>query len=169
MTFGQTSFYPSYHEPSSIYSLQEIENPGEVYNLIGAYHVIGGITAGQTSTLTADCSTLSGLGTCPGADLELFYADANGNPLQIVETSTSTYFLPPATDTCHTISVTGTVPEGTVCLVPFLAFIMDGSQTSTVNLYWDNASLVLVPEPYSLVLFGMGLVIPLCLRRWQNS
>lgn len=169
VVFGGASYYSGYRESGSIYSLREVEGPGAFFYFIGAYQVLGGVSAGQTYTLTADCSTLTGLGGFPGAVIELYYADAAGNPLQIVDTGTRTYFLPPAPDKWYTVSVTGTVPEGAVYLVPFLGFFMDGSQSSPVDLYWDKASLVLVPEPCSLVLLGMGLGIPFCLRRRQNS
>jgi hypothetical protein len=43
----------------------------------------------------------------------------------------------------------------------------NGSQTAADALYWDNASLTLIPEPSTLALLGLGLAGALVWRRRQ--
>ncbi|HKI69198.1 MAG TPA: PEP-CTERM sorting domain-containing protein, partial [Verrucomicrobiae bacterium] len=56
-------------------------------------------------------------------------------------------------------NITGTAPAGTVYAAPYIMF-MDNGQTATDNVYFDNASMTIVPEPSTLALLAMGMGLP---------
>jgi flagellar basal body rod protein FlgG len=47
-------------------------------------------------------------------------------------------------------------------------FMENGAQTSQLNMYFDNGSLVATPEPASLALVGMGLASFYLIRRRKS-
>ncbi len=159
------------HPEAGLYSLQGLQGPGQAWNFEAAYQVVGGVSAGQQYTLTADYMTTTGL-SYAGAFIQLTFFNAAGADLGTVETGGSgakaNSYQPAGANTWYTGSVTATAPAGAAYVAPYLAFMMNGSQVSTVDLYWDSANLTVVPEPSVLALLAMGAGLPLWFLRRQK-
>jgi len=153
------------------WGLQSAQAPGQAWNFAASYQIVGGVIAGQKYTLTADFMTPTGITEAPGAYIpaviQLTYFNAAGTDLGTVETGGSgakaIQYTP--TGTWQTGTVSATAPAGAVFVAPYLAFMENGSQTGTDILYYDNATLTLVPEPATIALLGMGLSLSLSLIR----
>jgi hypothetical protein len=72
----------------------------------------------------------------------------------------------PGTATWGYNSVSATAPAGTAYIEVYTMF-MDNAQTAAENVYFDNMSLTVVPEPSSLALLGLGVMSTLIWRRRQ--
>jgi hypothetical protein len=152
-------------------SLQGLQGAGVAWNFEAAYQVLGGVSSGQRYTLSADYMTTTGLGTYAGAYIQMTYFNSAGADIGTVETggtgARALNFNPAVDNTWYSATVTATAPAGAAYVAPYLAFMMNGTQISTVNLYWDNGSIAVVPEPSSLPLLGLSLVSALIWRRRQ--
>src|SRR5262249_40000329 len=135
------------------------------------YQVIGGVTPGQRYTLTGDYSTTTGISETTAyapAFAQITFLNASGTDIGTVETggvgAKAAQFTPAANNVWYTATVTATAPAGAVYIAPYLAFMENGTQTGADTLYWDNAALV-IPEPTSIGLLGLGLLGTLVWRR----
>ena len=167
--------YSQAHPEFGSWGIQEAQGIAQAWNFEAPYQVLGGVSAGQKFTLTADFMTTTGISEAPGgyvpAVIQLTYFNAAGADLGTVETSgggaLAVQYRPAAINTWYEGTVTATAPANAVYVAPYLAFMEDGSQTAADTLYWDNAYLTQVPEPTSLALLGLGIAGALIWRRRQ--
>ena len=167
-TFNGASFSAAAAE-SGLVGLSCTEAPGSAWNFEGTYQVVGTVTAGQQYSFTMDAMSPTGFSSTYGAAfLQITYFNAAGTDLGTVETGGSganaVHFSPTAN--WATYSVSATAPAGAVYVAPYAAMMENGSQTTTESVYFDNGTLALVvPEPATITLLGMGLAFPLYLIR----
>ena len=163
------------HPETGLWGIQEMQGIAQAWNFEAPYQVVGGVSAGQQYTLTADYMTTTGNSQAPGGYvpvvIQLTYLNAAGGDIGTVETGGSgaraIQYNMGALNTWFMGTVTATAPVGAVYVAPYLAFMENGSQTAADTLYWDNASLSLVPEPSTLALLGLGVAGTLIWRRRQ--
>ena len=160
---------------SGSYALLEQNAVGNNWNPAGAYQIVGGITPGVTYSFSgfylAD-TTQTGTFTTPVC-FQLGFQDASLNNLGTVElgpgNNVGGFTLGAAAlDTWYSGSVSATAPAGSVYAVVYAMYMSNG-QTATDSIYYDDFSLVAVPEPSFLALAGVGLSFGLGLLRRRNS
>jgi hypothetical protein len=161
------------HPESGNWGMQEIQNANQAWNFQAPYQVIGGVSAGEQFTLTADYMTPTGISQTTAFNpvfIQLTFFNAAGTDIGTVETggngAKANTYTPAALNTWFNVSVTATAPANAAYVAPYLAFMENGSQTAPDALYWDNASLVsVVPEPSCLALLSLGVLGTLIWRR----
>ncbi|HXR49309.1 MAG TPA: PEP-CTERM sorting domain-containing protein [Candidatus Limnocylindrales bacterium] len=166
---GATPTQSSAYAESGTYSLLTYNAQFNNWNPVGTYQVVDGLNVGQPITVAQQYSlsvyamaptALSGTYGTP-IDIQLQFFNAALGNVQTTETGWSALG---AIGTWQKYTVTGIAPAGAVYAAPYLMF-MDNGQTTTDNVYFDNAVLVAVPEPATIALLGMGLALPLYLIR----
>lgn len=180
--FGQTSQSDMFGSPvdspiSSPYALLEQNAPGSNWAPAGAYQIVGGITAGTAYqfSIWAITDTGSTWGPTP-VDLQLSFNDASGTggtqtPIDLNPNNGSFNFGTSVANNANgwvEYSVSATAPAGSQYAMVYAMF-MDNGQTITENMYFDNASLIAIPEPATLALLGLGLAVPLYVIRRRKS
>lgn len=165
--------YSTAQAESGTYSVVESEGIGQAWNFAAAYQVIGGVTAGQSYTLTGDfMTTAAPLSSYNPVFIQLTFFNAAGTDIGTVQTGGSgAYALQygaASPNVWYTASVTATAPATAVYVAPYLAMMENGANASAETIYWDNANMTLVPEPSTLALLGMGLSIPFYFFRRRN-
>ncbi len=152
---------------SGSYSLLETALVGNNWNPAGAYQIISGITPGVTYTFNiwALTDTANDAYAATGGILvQLGFENAALSGANSVENPGNTVginaALPSTQNVWTQYSVSATAPAGCVNAIVYAMFQDNGSTLATENLYFDNASITLVPEPTSLALLAMGLGLP---------
>jgi hypothetical protein len=167
--------YSTAHPESGTYSLVEGEGAHSAWNFEAAYQVIGGVTANQQYTLTADFMATTVLSVYNPVYIQLDYLNAAGTDIGTVETTPghalAVQYGAPVIGTWYSATVTATAPAGAVYVAPYVAMMENGANLAAETIYWDNVDLTLVsvPEPSSLALLAMGLGIPFYFLRRRNS
>ena len=148
------------------YGIIESQGIGQAWNFQAPYQVVGGVSAGQLFSLSADFMTPTGITQASPFDpviIQMTFFDAAGTDIGTVETggvgANAVAYTPAAANIWYTATVSATAPAGAAYVAPYLAFMENGSQTGADTLYWDNAVMNLVPEPSSLAFLAMGLGI----------
>ena len=159
-TFGTAARTGPGPEPliahSGDYSLLAQNAPGNNWNPVGVYQIISGAMPGtmyefECWYLTDTGATISSY--VPPVALEIEFLNSGMDSL-------GTYggfnYAIPSNDTWYQGMVMGMAPTGSV-YIEVLAMFMDNGQTTTEHVYFDDASIPMIPEPSSLALAGVGL------------
>ena len=180
--FGQTSQSDMSSSPidtpqSGSYALLEQNAQGNNWNPAGAYQIVGGITAGTAYTFSIWAITDTGTtwGPTP-VDLQLSFNDSTGiggtqTPTDLNPNNGSFNFGTSVANNANgwvQYSVSATAPAGSEYAMVYAMF-MDNGQATTENMYFDNASLVAIPEPATLALLSMGLAVPFYFIRRRKA
>lgn len=146
------------------YSLLVQNTPGNNWNPAGAYQIISGAMPGIVYTFS--CSFLTDTGTAYGTPVELAigFQDANPDDPFLGAGLVGNWQVIPDNHSWYQGSVTATAPPGAVNVAVFVLF-MDNGQTSTENVYFDNAAIPTIPEPSGPALVGVGLAVSACRTR----
>jgi hypothetical protein len=140
---------------------------GNNWNPSGAFQIVSGITVGQNYTFSIDALTDTGISFTLGNGGILYqigFRDAALNVVGAGNTDADSPFVP----TLHTwqnYNVSMVAPAGAVYAIVYVMLQDNNSQTSTQDMYFDNATLEAAPEPASLAIAGMGLVSSLFMIR----
>ena len=146
------------------WGLECTEAPGQAWNYEASYQLTS-VTPDDMYSMTVDFKSPTGITEGAGGYvpvlLQLTYFDSTGT--QIGNANVSQYT---PTSSWQTGGVLDTLaPSGAAYVGSYIGFMEDGSQTGTDVCYFDNVSLVQVPEPATIALLGMGLAFPLYLIR----
>jgi hypothetical protein len=162
--------YSTAHPETGTYSLLETEGAGSAWNFEASYQVVGGITAGQSYTLTGDFMATTALSSYNPVFIQLTFLNSSGTDIGTVQTGGSgalaVQYGAPAIGTWYTATVTATAPAGAAYVAPYLAMMENGATTATETIYWDKTSLTAAPEPSTLALMSLSLAaVPFYLIR----
>lgn len=137
-----------------------IWNPQGLYQMLPA-------TAGQTFDMSADFMTpdptLAGYGTPALVQISFFDSTGTGIPGAAFGAWQP---LGAANVWVQSPDVIATAPAGTAYIGAYL-MMMNNNGASGFQMYFDDASLSVVPEPSSLAVLGLGFVSALIWRRRQ--
>ena len=155
------------------YGLLEQITPGDNWNPDVAYQIDSGATPGTKYEFDISYLTTTGFsgGFHPNVALEIGFLDSSLNEIGTVENPTpnepSFSYAIPSMNTWYRGSISGTAPAGSTYVIVFLLF-MDNGQSTTEDVYFDSASLEIVPEPSVFGLLAVGLFGLTLLRRRQR-
>jgi hypothetical protein len=151
--------------------LLEVNAAGNAWNPAGAYQIVAG--SGST-TYSASIYALTDTGVVPGADgwttpvdLQIAFWDSTLTqiPNSTIETGWSAIS---ALNTWQQYTISGTSPAGTAYVGVYAMNMVGAGTVSAVNVYFDDASLTVVPEPSTLALAGLGVASLFLGRRRKN-
>jgi hypothetical protein len=150
------------------YGLLEQTTPGNNWSPDVAYQIVSGVTLGTKYEFDISYLTSTGFsgGFYPNVALELNFLDSSLNDIGTVEepTPVASFSYPiPSKNTWYRGSISGTAPVGSTYVIVLFLF-MDNGQRTTEDVYFDSASLSIVPEPSGFALISLGLAIPIFRR-----
>lgn len=169
---GQNDMSSSADFPhSGGYALLAANAPGNAWNPQGTYQIIanssvGGSWSASVWALT-DTGTLGAAvaGTGP-VDFQIQFMNSSlGN----ISTADLGWSAIAANDTWQQYSMNGVVPAGTAYIEIYDMAMIGPGATGPVNVYFDDNSLMIVPEPTTLALAGLGGAAALAMIRRRKS
>ena len=164
---GATASQSSAYAEDGSYSLLTYNAIGNNWNPVGTYQVVSGISVGSQYTLSVYAMAPTALTGNYGTPIDVQLQFFNSSLVNITTTETGWSTLG-ALGSWKQYSVTATAPAGAVYAAPYLMF-MDNGQTAQDNVYFDNATLTVVPEPSTLALLSLGLAVPFYFIRRRKS
>jgi hypothetical protein len=177
---SQTNMFnsPIASPQSGTYALLEVNAVGNNWNPAGSYQIDSGAIAGSRYTFSSYFLTDTGVahyGTPVALQLSFLSLSSSNTFINLgtVESGAGTNAggftgTLPLNNTWYQGSISGTAPIGAQYVEVYTMF-MDNGQTTPENVYFDNASLTMVvPEPASLALVGMGLASFYLIRRRKS-
>jgi hypothetical protein len=180
-TFGAapTNMFSAVSSPEDgSFALLAKNGPGNNWNPQGAYQIVGGVVDQEVYTFSAyylqdSASPNTGTYGTPVA-LQVNFGNLVGGTWTTVAGASATWGFGPAP--AGAVSAINTWDLGSVSLwappgaseAEVYLFFMDNGQTTTDQMYFDNAALVPTPEPTTLALAGLGGMSLLSLIRRRN-
>ena len=147
------------------YALLAQNAPGNNWNPVGVEQIVSGAVPGEAYIFSCWYMTDTGVTWDTPVALEIGFLDSAMVNLGV---SGGFNYAIPSNDTWYHGSVFGVAPAGSAYVVVYAMF-MDNAQSSMEHVYFDDASIPLIPEPSSRALIVMGLVFPLGLVRRQHG
>jgi PEP-CTERM motif len=169
---GQNDMSTSADSPyDGSYALLAANAPGNVWNPQGTYQIIANSSVGAAWSASVWALTDTGTqgaavaGTGP-FDFQVQFLDST-----LANISTADYGWSPlaALDTWQQFTMSGTVPAGTAYISVYDFAMIGPGAAGNVNVYFDDNSLTVAPEPTTLALAGLGGVSLLSLIRRRKS
>src|ERR1017187_8430419 len=156
---------------SGSYALLGVNVPANAWNPQGTYQIIANSSVG--ASWSASIYALTDTGTQGAAlagvgpvDFQVQFLNSTLANISTVETGCSAIN---ALDTWQQYTLGGAVPTGTEYISVYAMAMIGPGATNSVNVFFDNASLTVAPEPSTLALLGMGLAIPFYFIRRRKS
>jgi hypothetical protein len=170
---GQNDMSSSADFPhSGSFALLAANAPGNTWNPQGTYQIIANSSAGAAWSASVWALTDTGTqgaataGTGP-VDFQVNFLDSTGtNNLGQADLGWAAIA---ANDTWQKYTLSGVVPVGTAFISVYDMAMIGPGAASTVNVYFDDNSLTVAPEPSTLALAGLGGVAALSLIRRRKS
>jgi hypothetical protein len=170
---GQNDMSSSPDSPhSGSYALLAANAPGNTWNPQGSYQIIANSSVGDAWTASVWALTDTGLngaataGTGP-VDFQIDFMDSTGtNNLGQADLGWAAIAV---NDTWQKYSLSGVVPAGTAFIQIYDMAMIGPGATAPVNVYFDDNSLTVAPEPTTLAIAGMGLASSFFLIRRRKS
>jgi len=164
---------PDFPEDGS-YALLETQASTQSWSVPGAFQItapVGGIIAGDTYQYSgyylSDANPIQGVLAGP----QFGFRQVVGTTYNEVGTDVNLPGYWTALTSANTwipFSMSEVAPVGATSFIVYAQ--LGGGKVGTVDLYYDNLSVVIVPEPTSLALVAMGLAaVPFYFRRQRKS
>lgn len=136
----------------------QLQIEGTANNFAGVFQDVPGLSAGEE--LTWSGWSLDAGADAGGTEIRIEWRDSVGD----VEIARTANFTPVLTDAYTQWSLTDTAPAGADSARVVYAIQSFGAGVNQ-NIYVDDVSVTVIPEPASLVLLGMGGLVLLLRRR----
>jgi hypothetical protein len=136
----------------------QLQISGTANNFAGVFQDVPGLSAGEELTWSGwslDAGTDAG-----GTEIRIEWRDSVGN----AEISRTANYVPVLTDVYTQWSLTDTVPAG-ADLARVVYAIQSFGAGPNQNIYVDDVSVTVIPEPASLALLGLGGLVMFLRRR----
>lgn len=148
-------------------TLLEQQSPADSWNPTVCYQILAGAQvagAGWMYHFSVNALTDTGITWNGGSavDLQIQFLNAN---MANISTLDGGWGLAPGLNSWTSQTISGLSPVGTQYVSTYIMF-MDHGNLTVEEVYFDNADLTVdIPEPSTLALLGIGLVIPFFVRR----
>lgn len=139
-----------------------ISNNGTPDGFSGVFQRVGGATAGLEYLFEFEALSNGSAAFPIGAEFRIEFLDIAGG---VIGSTGNVAIAGDLTDTYQSFSLAAVAPAGTEFINPVIAIETFSANGTPGNLFVDNASLSVVPEPSSVALLGLGSLALLKRRR----